>query len=259
MLDQPLFEIKYPETGEWRAVPHVDESQMREVDRIAMEDFRLGILQMMENAGRNLASLAYRFLRTNMPQTHPNKVLVLAGSGGNGGGGICASRHLHNHAVEVQLALTKQVADLGYAAKAQLAILKSAGLAPMHENRLAESLSEADLVLDAVLGYSLKGAPRGTAMVFIERINQAGKPVIALDLPSGMDATSGQPPGVCVRADQTLCLALPKPGLINPLCGELFLADIGIPPEVYQPLGIEFDPFFASEYILPMRTVPSNL
>ncbi len=253
------FEISDPDTGTWQTIPQVNEAQMREIDRLAVDIFQLGILQMMENAGRNLARLAYRTLNNPPAKRKSKKVAIFAGVGGNGGGGVCAARHLHNHGVEVAIVLTKPPETLSGAAQRQLSILAATGMRPVLLDEAKNVIDESDLVLDAMIGYSLKGPPRGDAETFIEWINQSGKPVISLDLPSGLDATSGEIPGACIHAAQTLSLALPKPGLVNPVSGELFLADIGIPPEVYHSLGIRFDPFFKGEYILPMRAVQSKL
>jgi len=259
MKDDWMFEIYRSDTQRWFPVAHVDEAQMREVDRIAVEEFRLGLLQMMENAGRNLATQAFRFLKKTASSVQPYRVLVAAGSGGNGGGGLCAARHLHNHGVEVNLMLTSSPDRLGGAAEAQLSILHSAGVVPLDFEEASEELHSMDLVLDAVIGYSLKGAPRGAAKRAIELVNASGVPVISLDLPSGVDASNGETPGVRIQAAQTLTLALPKPGLKNPASGELFLADIGIPPEVYRPLGMQVDPFTGDDYIHPLRVANINL
>jgi NAD(P)H-hydrate epimerase len=89
----------------------------------------------------------------------------------------------------------------------------------------------------------------------IEQINASGRPAIALDLPSGLDASSGVTPGVCVEAEKTVTLALPKPGLTNPAAGALILADIGIPPAVYQRIGIETGNFWGLAWRLPLRRV----
>jgi len=253
-MEEFLFEIRQPDLNSWKPIPHVDEAQMREVDRIAVEDFKLGILQMMENAGRNLATLAWRYLEAHHKKEMRKKVLVLAGVGGNGGGGLCAARHLHNRGIEVRVVLTKTAREYGGAAEVQLVILDRAGVSPSSIEDTPDLIVDTDLVLDALIGYSLRGAPCGAAKRLIDLANESSLPVISLDLPSGLNATTGDTPGSCVRATQTMSLALPKPGLINPVCGELFLADIGIPPEVYHPLGLTFAPFFGSEYLLAMRS-----
>lgn len=238
-------------------LPFVDAAQMREVDRIAVEDFHLGILQMMENAGRNLATLAIRWLENAHGPLAKKKVVVAAGTGGNGGGGLCAARHLHNHGVEVAYVLTKPAEDLRGAAKVQQQILAAAGLHPVSADE--EIVSGADLILDALIGYSLKGAPRAHTETLISQILMSGKPVISLDIASGVDVTSGTSPGVYIQAAQTLTLALPKPGLMNPASGTVFLADIGIPPEAYFPLGIHSVPFFEGQAILPLHLEPGSL
>jgi NAD(P)H-hydrate epimerase len=96
------------------------------------------------------------------------------------------------------------------------------------------------LVVDALVGYSLRGAPRGRVAQLIAQCNQENARVLSLDLPSGLDATTGETPGVVVAPERTLTLALPKTGLRN-VPGELYLADIGMPPEVYEPLGFSFE------------------
>lgn len=234
-------------------IPAVDAIQMREVDRIAVEEFSLSILQMMENAGRNLAWQTMRFLRATGYPNQGNQIVVAAGTGGNGGGGLCAVRHLHNQGYPVSIVLTRPPEQLMRPAKSQLATLEAAGV-QVNEPKEAEKLfKEAAVILDAIIGYSLKGSPRSTSKELIEKANACGKPVLSLDLPSGLDATSGGTPGVCIRAEQTLTLALPKPGLANPLSGEIYLADIGIPPEVYHPLGIRFAPFFNGKVIIALE------
>jgi NAD(P)H-hydrate epimerase len=244
MTEQIFFTI------EGKPIPHVNEAQMREVDRIAVEDFRLGILQMMENAGGNLAQHAMEML-----DNQPGKIITIAaGSGGNGGGGMCAARHLHNRGYRINLLLTRSFEELQGAAKTQLDILLNSGLTPIDITNTGQAIAEADLVIDALIGYSLKGAPRGVSKEIIELINQSGKRVLSLDIPSGIDATSGIAPGVFIAAHRTLTLALPKPGLTNPVSGLLFLADIGIPPAVYRPLGIEFVPFFGENSWVALKT-----
>ncbi len=223
-------------------VPAITAAQMREVDRIAVEDFGLGLLQMMENAGRDLAGNVMEML-----SAVEGRVVVLAGAGGNGGGGIACARHLHNHGFDVAIVLDREAATLTGAPAAQLAILVAAGLAPADPGDAPQLVRRADLVVDALIGYSLAGAPRGRAAELIALCNGSARPVLALDVPSGLDATTGEAPGLVVRPDRTLTLALPKTGLAR-VPGDLYLADIGIPPEVYARLGIALAPVFGSAY-----------
>lgn len=223
-------------------VPAVTAEQMREVDRIAVEEFGLSILQMMENAGRNLAGNVLQMLGRVC-----GEVTVLAGAGGNGGGGLCCARHLYNRRLEVNLILDREAAALRGAAAAQLCILQAAGLRPVDPTRVEEAIRWAALVIDALIGYSLRGVPRGRAAELIEICNERAAQVLSLDVPSGLNATTGETPGLVTRPDRTLTLALPKTGLASVL-GELYVGDIGIPPEVYQRLGLSFEPFFEGRY-----------
>jgi len=215
---------------------------MREVDRIAVEEFGLELLQMMENAGRNLAGNALEMLATTA-----GEVTVLAGGGGNGGGGLCCTRHLHNRGLCVNLLLDRAPGALGAAAAAQLRVLQAAGVHPLEPAQAETVLRRAGLVVDALIGYSLRGAPRGRAAELIALCNAHAARVLALDVPSGLDATTGDAPGVVIRAERTLTLALPKTGLLH-TPGDLYLADIGIPPEVYQRLGLAITSPFAERY-----------
>jgi NAD(P)H-hydrate epimerase len=244
-------------------VPAVTADQMREVDRIAVEDFGLGILQMMENAGRNLALNVVDMLGLAEVSRHPAssdvgpgqrpEVAILAGSGGNGGGGLCCARHLHNRGFRVSVLLTRDPAELSGAAAHQLRILRAAGIEPVELADADEVLRRSWIVVDALIGYSLRGAPRGRAAQLIDRSNEQAARVLSLDLPSGLDATTGDVPGAVVRPERTLTLALPKTGLRD-LPGELYLADIGIPPEVYRALDLSFEWPSGGRYWLPLET-----
>jgi NAD(P)H-hydrate epimerase len=110
---------------------------------------------------------------------------------------------------------------------------------------IADAPAAADLVLDALIGYSLRGDPTGRAAALIDWANGQQAPILALDTPSGLDVTTGVEGKPCVRATATLTLALPKVGLIAaPSVGELYLADISVPPLVYRRLGINTAPSF---------------
>jgi NAD(P)H-hydrate epimerase len=225
-------------------VPAVTAEQMREVDRIAVEEFGLGILQMMENAGRNLAENVMDMLNSAR-----GEVTVLAGGGGNGGGGLCCARHLHNRGFKVWVVLDRDPSMLREAAANQLNILQAAGLQPADPTKASELMRRSQIVVDALIGYSLRGAPQGKAAELIDLCNQHAARVLSLDVPSGLDATTGEAPGLMVRPERTLTLALPKTGLrLTNVEGELCLADIGIPPEVYHRLGLSFEPPFEKGY-----------
>ncbi len=237
-------EIKRFKTEDGIIVPAITSEQMREVDRIAMEETGPNLFQMMENAGRNLALAALKYLAEQWRDAH---IVVLAGVGGNGGGGICAARHLANHNVKVSLCLAQPEA-LGEVPAYQQHIFR---FTPGKEILLRELYhTKPDLILDAVIGYSLKGAPRGTALELIRWANDANTPILSLDVPSGVDATTGESPGECIHATQTITLALPKTGLQPEKTGELLLADIGIPESVYRQMGIDYHPPFGNKYVV---------
>ncbi len=222
--------------------PPVTAAQMREVDRVATEEFGLPLLSMMENAGRGLAVLVGRKLGS----LSGRRVLCLAGKGGNGGGGLAACRHLANSGARV-VAIAEEPSS-GSAPEIQRRILAAAGVAVAGvEDRSRIRPATFDVVLDAVIGYGLSGNPRGSAARLVDMANR-GRLRIALDLPSGLDATTGVAYRPCVRAHATLTLALPKVGLLKAeakrYVGQLWLADIGIPPAVYRRLGIDVPVLF---------------
>lgn len=224
-------------------VPAVTSEQMREVDRLAVEDFGLGLLQMMENAGRNLAENV-----RDMLGDRPAPVTVLAGSGGNGGGALCCARHLHNRGFPVTVVLDRDRESVRGAAQAQLSILEAAGVRPAAPSAdVASALSAGPVVVDGLIGYGLRGAPTGRTAELIELCHRHARRVLALDVPSGLDATTGAAPGAMVRAERTLTLALPKTGLIA-VAGDLYVADIGIPPAVYARLGLRYMSPFGERY-----------
>lgn len=148
-------------------VPAVTSEQMREVDRIATDETGPGLLQMMENAGRSLASLAMELLGNRWPSA---VFLVLAGGGGNGGGGICAARHLANRDADVRLCLA-QPGHMSAAAQQQLNIFRFTGGKEIAPAQLSNQ--PADIILDALIGYGLKSAPRAPIAEIISRQTEA--------------------------------------------------------------------------------------
>ncbi|MGB7339097.1 MAG: NAD(P)H-hydrate epimerase [Phototrophicaceae bacterium] len=234
-------------------VPYISTEQMIEVDRAMIEDFHIELIQMMENAGRNLAHLArHRFLSSNPRGRH---VIILAGTGGNGGGGLVCARRLHNYGTSVQVVITAANEQFTPIAAHQLDIVRRMGIAVSHN----PPNSTPDLIIDAIIGYSLNGAPRSAAKTLIEWANQANAPILALDTPSGIDTTSGTVYQPSINATATLTLALPKIGLKNnavaPHLGELYLGDISVPPELYKSdlLGLDIGTLFAENDIIRLK------
>ncbi|MEM7117360.1 MAG: NAD(P)H-hydrate epimerase [Chloroflexota bacterium] len=240
-------------------IPFVDTNQMIEVDRAMIEDYKIELIQMMENAGRNLAHLARsRFLDGDPRGKH---VAVLAGTGGNGGGALVCARRLHNYGAEVQLFITKPDAAFTPIPAHQLNIVRRMGIA-VQVGGIEDSGAERPaphLIIDGVIGYSLKGNPRGVAGELIRWANSQNTPVLALDAPSGVDTTSGTVFAPTINATATMTLALPKKGVlvdgVEAQIGELYLADISVPPELYaEPaLQISVGHIFAENDIVRLR------
>lgn len=214
---------------------------MRDVDRVAVEDIGLGLLQMMENAGRILA--------WHVRDVREDDVLIVAGNGGNGGGGLTCARHLATRDVPVRVVLDRPSAELRGAAAHQCHILEEMNVSITTGVQSLPAPDERTTVVDALIGYGLEGAVRPPADAYIDRMNDLAGPTISLDVPSGLDATTGEVLGEAVVPGRTVTLALPKTGLDAPT-GVLFLADISIPPTVYDRLDIEYDrPFGDGDWI----------
>ncbi len=231
-------------------IPAITTQQMIEVDRLMIEVHGIQLIQMMENAGKNLAELSRNLLSGDVQDKN---IAILCGAGNNGGGGMVAARHLHNWGANILLKIAAPRDSLKEIPAHQYQILKAMGINDKDEI----NLSEVDLIIDAMIGYGLKSDPKGSIAELIKEINQAGVPVLALDAPSGLDATTGSPRNPCVQAIATLTLALPKSGLLSPgvkaFVGELYLADISVPPQLYTSLGLEVPELFRYNSIIKLQ------
>lgn len=240
------------------SLPAVTAQEMREVDRLMLEDVGISLLQMMEQAGHHLARAAQRMA---VRSAGSRQIVVLVGRGNNGGGGLVAARYLRNWGFPVRVVLAAPPESYKDAPAHQLAITRKLKMSP--EEQVADRcLSEAALVVDALIGYGLEGPPHGGIGELIHRVNRSRAPVLSLDIPSGLDATSGVPFEPCMRARVTLTLALPKTGLLKRgargLVGDLYLADIGVPAAVYERLGLEVGPIFRRGDVLKIRSAPAR-
>jgi NAD(P)H-hydrate epimerase len=217
---------------------------MREVDRLMVDELGISLVQMMENAGRNLAELARLLLGGEL---RGRSLLVLAGPGGNGGGGLVAARHLAVAGARVRVSLAATPERFAPVPAQQLAIVRRLPV-PIQIGDVEADHDGPDLVVDALLGYSQQGDPRGGAARLIRW--SAGRRVLALDVPSGLELANGAIRSPAVEAEATMTLALPKQGLAAPGAavhvGRLVLADISVPAGIYGRLGLEYKSPFGS-------------
>lgn len=234
-------------------IPSITTEQMIEVDRAMMEDYRIDLSQMMENAGRSLAHLARRRFLAGNPEGR--QVVVLAGPGGNGGGALVCARRLHNYGAHVWVAISRPAEAFTPISAHQLDILRRMDVTVVQADSIAQ-IAPPDLIIDGLIGYSLRGAPRGDTAHLIHWANGQQASILALDVPSGMDPTTGSIHDPAIRAAATLTLALPKAGLMldstRQQVGELYLADISVPPELYRRPPFELEvghPFAESDII----------
>ncbi|MCU0228473.1 MAG: NAD(P)H-hydrate epimerase [Bryobacterales bacterium] len=232
------------------SVPAVTAARMQEICRVACQDAGLLCPQVVENAGRSLASTAIRMLGSHWMES---RILVLAGQL-NGAAGICAARHLANRGAAVSLCLSHP-RRLSEGSTSQHRAYRATGSSTVSARQLPGD--DFDLVVDALTGAVEEPAPSGVVRDLIQWANDIGAPLLSLDAPSGVNASTGEHPGSFIRATQTMTLGLPKTGLLPHLTGSLTLADIGIPLGVFSRLGICYTPPFGVDYVVALRALPT--
>jgi hydroxyethylthiazole kinase-like uncharacterized protein yjeF len=202
------------------APPTLSSDQARRVDALAEERFGISVEWLMEAAGWQIA----RFVR--------QRAAVVCGTGNNAGDGLAAARHLHRWGRLASVSCVDVTRLRGPAAH-ELNALRKLGVEVADDLRI----DSADVIVDAIFGTGLSRAPEGKFADWIEAVNTSGKYVISVDVPSGLDADSGVAYAHCVRADVTITLGLPKPGLLKlPL--PVLVVDIGVPFEAYAAVGV---------------------
>jgi len=240
-------------------VPVVTPAQMREVQRLAQEEYFLDILQISENAGMAAARVALAMLGG---QARGQQIVVLAGGGNMGGAGLAAARNLMNWGFLVEPVFAEVEGEFSFSARRQMQILRAAMLLDEHGESTSEAMMEqhlhnADLIIDAIAGYGLEGPPAGIGAALVRLVHDAGRPVLALDIPTGMSATSGEGYEPAIQAATTLALDLPKAGLATPAgrtrAGELYVADLGIPRGAYDRVGLRVGGTFSEGPIVHIR------
>ena len=218
-------------TVAWNDLAKINAMQMQQLTMLATGKYGLDSRVLVEHAGRNLAELANHF-------APDGPVLIAAGRGNNGSGGLAAARLLASHRKQVWVVPTHEAENYSGITKEQLELLKNYPNA-----RVRSSLPKMKFacVIDAAIGTQLDGPPRGRTLDVITVLNgQAdGCTVISLDAPTGMVADDGSVPGDVVNATMTLCLALPKVG-VEPggAAGDVYIGDIGVPKGVFDDVGV---------------------
>ena len=236
----------------------ISTEQMRKVDDLMINKYGIELIQMMENAGANLAKLAIRLFKKDFENQNSKNIVVACGLGNNGGGGMVAARHLSNHGFNVTVVLTGAESKLKSIPLKQWNILKKLPIRTIVTNS-SDTLgvfNDADLIIDAIIGYGMHGELRGIpAHVIHEILNSQNQNVLSLDSPSGLNTTTGDfNEELCIKAYATMTLALPKTGLIEEdakgCVGKLYLADISVPPKLYNEIGIDLGKIFIGKSII---------
>jgi len=225
----------------------LNRQQVRELDRRAAAEYGLPGIVLMENAGRGVADAIGRLY----PLRPGDSVAICCGQGNNGGDGFVVARHLDLRGTPVRVLLFADPAELTGDAAANFQVLAKADVPivrfaePLDTAWLDTELAAAALVVDGLLGTGATGSPRPPLDQAIERINTvagaagaAGKPVLAIDLPSGLDCDTGQPGQPTIRAGHTCTFVAAKPGFFvagaNQFTGQVHVLDIGAPRKLIE-------------------------
>lgn len=217
-------------------LPYLTVEEMREVDEAASVTYGISTLILMENAGRGVAEEARKMLGSN------KKCCVFCGKGNNGGDGFVAARWLINYGIEPRIFLVGEKDEVKGIARTNLNILlklkeKVCEINTAEDlNRTREVIESTELIIDALLGTGVNGEVRGLTKEVIEFLNQTQKPILSIDIPSGLAANTGKPWGTAVKATRTVTCLLPKKGFSSSLAtqyiGVLTIADLGVPYKV---------------------------
>jgi NAD(P)H-hydrate epimerase len=203
--------------------------QVRSIDRLAVERYGIASIVLMENASRAAADVA-----GEMPGGRAGPVLILCGGGNNGGDGLAIARHLHNRGCAVTIGLLVDPAKYQGDALTNWNIVRAMKLTAKPYQR--DQLAGASLIVDAIFGTGLDKPPREPFESVAAEINGSGVPVLAVDVPSGLDCQTGTPPGACIVATRTITFVAEKVGFANPNAaqwlGRVTVGDIGCPREL---------------------------
>ena len=230
---------------------------MQTIDRRTVARFRVPEAVLMENAGLQL----YAFLQQAYPDLAVRHLLLLCGKGNNGGDAFVLARHLKNRGVPFESLLFGRASEVRGSALANLEALNALGVTPREVpdgkdwNAARPLLEGSDLVIDGILGTGLSRPVDGFLAAVIRDINDAGVDVVSVDIPSGLFGSSPEVSGPCIAADHTVTFARPKiPHIFppaEPLCGELHVVDISIPPAAIEEEGVDLH-LLREEDLIPL-------
>lgn len=207
--------------------------EAKALDREAREKFGISTLMLMENAGRAVACEAIKIVKNRHKQ-----VAIFCGKGNNGGDGFVAARHLLVKGIRPDIFLAGRICAVENAARTNLEILlklKQKIIETEGENLylVKQKIAKYNLIIDALLGVGLEGEVRGVFRDLIGIINTSKAHILSVDIPSGLDATSGKVLGCCVQADRTVTFVVKKRGMVlgegPKYCGRVVVRDLGIP------------------------------
>lgn len=208
-------------------------NQVRELDRIAIEEMGIPGICLMERAG----SAAFEILKSHWPQAH--RIIVLCGTGNNGGDGYVLARLAHLAGYDVMVLQVADTANLKGDALIAFEAMKAIGLTAQVFTKT--KLSIVDVLVDGLFGTGLDREVSGKWQDVIDSLNRRTCPLLALDIPSGLHADTGTVLGTAVRADVTLTFIGLKPGLLTgagpDYCGKLYFDDLQVPPVIYESLN----------------------
>ena len=235
-----------------QTIPSITADQMRQIDDVVVNRFGVETQMLMENAGRSVAMMARQILK----DLKGKEIVVLVGRGNNGGDGLVAARFLNNWGAKVSCIVAEHPDNQKDLTKWHVGILKSMYVNVVYQTEqitFQQLMRTCSLIIDGLIGYNLEGDPKGIYKTLIELANNSGKRILAIDNPSGFDLSSGQPKTPCINANYTLCLCLPKSSLIGKKeAGEIWVADIGVPHEVYEFLDMKIPKIFEERDLIKL-------
>jgi NAD(P)H-hydrate epimerase len=221
----------------------VTAEEMRAIDRHTIDAIGIPAAVLMENAGREAARVIGEWAGLRFSAIRVLKVLILVGKGNNGGDGLVAARHLEEAGHDVTVLFAISPAQLSGDAALQRDIAERFGLRGEVYGEKPVDWGRYDVVVDALLGTGTKGAPREPYAALIREANGSGAPIVAFDIPSGLDADTGAVHEPCIRAALTVTLAFRKRGLMQypgaELAGEVICVPIGIPERLAETFGVQ--------------------